>query len=646
MMRRALSLFCLGLVAACGESPEAPNPGGDGSGGAGGAPAETGGTAGAPGGGGETPDFPVQHPSFDEEIAALLGQMTLEEKIAQMVQVEIGTPVDPGQQRAVTLAQVTQHGFGAGLFLGPTKRAMTAEAWQEILRSYQEAALQSRLRIPLLFGIDAVHGHGYFDGAAVIFPHNIGLGASRDPELAQRVAEVTAREVAGTGFNWTFSPTLAVSRDSRWGREYETFGETTELQRLFAIPSVLGLQGRDLTAPHAIAATAKHFIAEGEATWGTGNGSKIDRGDARISEEILRERHLPGYVDAIDAGVQVMMASFSSYAGERVHGSRFLLTELLKEELGFDGFVVSDWRGVYESGLTAVQGINAGVDMHMLPDGFGDNRNWLAFIREVTQAVDRGDIVEARIDDAVTRILRVKFRLGLFEEPHADSSLATSVGSVEHREVAREAVQKSLVLLKNEGGALPLAQGARVVVVGAHGDNHGLQSGGWTKAWQGITTNYAGATSILEGLRDAATDPSNVLYSPDGELVEADVAVIVVGEQPYSEFMGDRAAAELVLPAAQKAYFDTYAEAGIPIVALLVSGRPLVLGDELERSAAFVAAWLPGSEGRGVADVLFGDAPFTGKLPVTWPASVEQIPINAGDASYQPLFEYGFGLEY
>lgn len=566
----------------------------------------------------------------EARIDELMEGLTLREKIGQMVLAEVGTPVGPNIQSPVSPDEIAEACIGGGLILGPMGTEKTAVAWRERLDRARQGARDSSCGIPLIIGIDAVHGHSYFDGPSVIFPHNIGLGASGDPELVREVARVTAAEVLATGVDWTFSPTMAVSRDHRWGRVYESFGETTEVQRLFTAPYVLGMQSG------GVAATGKHFVGEGETVGGK------DRGESLISEAELRQRHLPGYLDAIEAGVLVMMASFHTWNGQQVHGHRWLLTTLLKEELGFQGFVVSDWRGAWESGLTVTQSVAAGVDMHMLPDPFGEGPRWTDFVDELETSVESGRLPQERIDDAVRRILRVKLALGLFEE----RQLPADMGTPAHREVARRAVRQSLVLLKNEG-TLPLSRDETVVLVGAHADHAGLQSGGWTKAWQGLDQRtYPGATTILEGMRQVSGHPERVLHAPEGELVQADVAVIVTGEPPYAELFGDRAAEELVLTAEQKAWFETYSAAGIPIVFVLISGRPLLIGEEVDQSAAVVAAWLPGSEGAGVADVLYGDHGFTGKLPVTWPARADQMDLNHGDEPYEPLFPYGFGLGY
>jgi beta-glucosidase len=505
----------------------------------------------------------------------------------------------------------------------------------------QRAALEGDHGIPLLVGMDAAHGHSYFDGPAVIFPHNIGLGATRNAELVQEVATTTAVEAAATGINWVFAPMIAVGRDERWGRTYECFGETTELQRLFADSFVSGLQGPPNSAAR-IASGVKHFVAEGAAATAPGMNGNID-----IDEATLRERYLPGFEDALQAGALTVMASLASYQDEPIHSNHFLLTELLKEELGFQGLVVSNWRGSYRAGVEPIDAVNAGIDLHMLPDDYnGDLRTWRDFHEEVLAALEAGTIEATRIDDAVRRILRVKFRLNLFEAPLPDRSLASEIGSAEHRALARRAVRESLVLLKNEGNLLPLAKDAHLAIVGTHADNAGYQSGGWTKTYQGVDGDYAGATTILDGIREVAPD-ATLEIAADGELIEGvDAALLFVGETPYADLEGYRDAADMILTAEHQGYFITYQNAGIPMIAVVVSGRPIVMLNEITASDTVLAVLLPGSEGAGVADVLFGDFAPTGTLSQSWPRGTEQIPLNVDDPDYDPLFAYDFGLTY
>ena len=569
--------------------------------------------------------------STEADIPAVVAGMTLAEKAGQMVQADVST---------ATPEDVREYGLGSIISTVPDGNLGTAEAWREMFDAYQRAALATRTGIPIVAGIDAVHGHAYFDGPATILPHNIGIGATRNPDLARRLARVTARELAATGIRWTFAPTIAVARDIRWGRTYEAFGEDVELQVLFARPLIEGYQGDDLTAEEHVGATAKHFVAEGATEGG------VDRGNAIITEEELRTVHLPGYIDAIESGAVSVMASFSSLNGEKIHGSKALLTDLLKEELGFDGVVLTDWEGVRLGGLTMKESLTAGIDMFMLV------QSWKEGIPEIVRLVEDGEVPMSRIDDAVTRILRMKLRLGLFERPYSSDACADTVGSEAHRAVARQAVRESLVLLKNEDGILPLSKDQTVIVAGSHADNVAYQSGGWTKKWQGAHEDLyghaarpvEGATSILDGIRNVIGAEHVIDAGPTGVRDDADVAIVVVGEEPYAEGVGDRKAEELVLTDEQRELVRAYHEQGTKVVTVLVSGRPLLVNEELARSAAFVAAWLPGSEGEGVAQVLFGDYDFTGRLGFSWPRDAEQIPINVGDADYDPLFPYGYGI--
>jgi beta-glucosidase len=506
--------------------------------------------------------------------------------------------------------------------------------------NYQQAALNTRLGIPIIYGTDAVHGHNNLKGAT-IFPHNIGLGATRDPELIRRIGEITALETAATGVDWTFSPCVAVARDERWGRTYESFGETPELQRLLVGPYIKGLQGPNGEMKgRYIVATAKHYLGDGGTNWGTGDGGFwIDRGDVTVSEEELRAIHLPGYVEAIQAGVGSVMVSFNSFQGLKMHEHRYLITDVLKNELGFTGIVVSDWEGIKEIDTPdyynkVVRAVNAGIDLFMEPN------TWRNFITALKKAVLNGDVSEERIDDAVRRILRVKFQAGLFEAPFTDRSLMAQgvIGNQEHRAVAREAVRKSLVLLKNEHNLLPLAKEARIYIDGSNADDIGNQCGGWTITWQGASGRITTGTTIRAGIERAIKGRGRIVSN----LNAADVAVVVVGEKPYAEGVGDNR--KLTLAWQDLQVLEQVKAAGKPVVVLLVSGRPLMITDDLKDWDAVVVAWLPGTEGQGIADVLFGDYNFVGKLPITWPKSLDQLPINDGDEDYDPLFPYGYGL--
>ncbi|MES1165002.1 MAG: glycoside hydrolase family 3 N-terminal domain-containing protein, partial [Verrucomicrobiota bacterium] len=496
---------------------------------------------------------------------------------------------------------------------------------------YQTQALSTRLGIPLIYGVDAVHGDGGVKGA-VLFPHNIGLGATRNAELVQRAARVTARETAGSGVRWAFAPCIAVARDERWGRTYESFGESPELAETLGAAVVRGLQeANDATA---VLACAKHFVGDG----GTFHGK--DRGDTRVPEEELRRLHLRGYAAAIKAGVGSVMVSYSSWNGVPMHGNDRLITSVLKGELGFTGFVVSDWAAIdlMSADYTAdiERAVNAGIDMIMVPI------RYRAFIAGMKALVAAGRITQARIDDAVRRILKQKARFKLWERPFADRALTAAVGSPEHRAVAREAVRQSLVVLKNERAALPIRAGARVHLCGSRADDLGVQCGGWSVAWRGHRGTWTTGTTIRAAL-EQALGAGRVDYSTEGaRAAQADLVVAVVGEDPYAEGSGDRT--RLELPAADRALIAAARQAGKPLVVVLLAGRPLILGDVLDAASAVVVAWLPGTEGAGVADVLVGAAKPVGKLPCTWPRSMTQIPINVGDPGYDPLFPYGFGL--
>lgn len=584
---------------------------------------------------------PEQEITVSKKVDALLSQMTLDEKIGQMTQVDMNAVKDKND--------IQKFFFGSMLSGGNSDPAdITAKGWAGAYDDFQSHALKTRLKIPLIYGIDAVHGHNNVDGA-VIFPHNIGLGATRNPGLVEKAARVTALEISGTGMNWAFAPCVAVARNERWGRTYESFGESPELVQVMGPAAVRGLQGKDLSGSTDVLACVKHFMGDGGTTGGK------DQGDTECDEATLRKIHLPGYVACIQAGAESIMISYSSWNGKKMHGNKYLITDVLKTELGFKGFTVSDWAAIDQLGTDfksdIEQSINAGLDMVMIPYGPGQPNNYVDFITGLKALVNEGRVTQARIDDAVRRILRVKFMTRLMDEPMTDPALTAQVGSSEHRQVARECVRASLVLLKNEKKALPLSKNLKnIAVVGKSADDIGIQCGGWTIAWQGQPGKKAisGGTTILEGIRKAAPS-ANVTFSEDGANARgADAVVVVVGEMPYAEMMGDRLGdKDLSLSAEDIALVKKVKESGVPVVTILLSGRPMILGSTLDVSDAFIAAWLPGSEGQGVADVLFGDYKPTGKLPHTWPKSMEQIPINNGDDNAtQGLFLYGYGLTY
>jgi beta-glucosidase len=571
---------------------------------------------------------------YDQKVGQLLGRMTLEEKVGQMMQVDMNALKDK--------ADIKNYYLGSMLSGGSSDPAdMTAAGWSKAVEEYLSWAFRTPLKIPLLYGIDAVHGHNNVDGA-VIFPHNIGLGATRSPELVEQAARVTAEEVAATGIRWAFAPCIAVARNPRWGRTYESFGETPELAELMAPAAVRGFQGAPESGSISVLACAKHFLGDG----GTRNG--IDQGNTECDEATLRKIHLPGYAAAVKAGVGSVMVSYSSWNGTKMHANKHLISDVLKGELGFDGIVISDWAAIdqispdYKHDIET--SINAGLDMVMLPYGPGEKNNYADFARLLKELVAEKRVSQERIDDAAGRILKIKFRLGLFEEPFPDRRLIAGVGSSEHRAVARQCVQKSLVLLKNSQSALPLPKKmSRLVVAGKAADDLGIQCGGWTIDWQGRTGEVTtGGTTILAAIRKSVATGTAVVFSPDGaNAAGADAAVVVVGELPYAEMKGD--GADLHLSKEDVALIERVKRSGLPVVTVLLSGRPLILGNALEKSDAFVAAWLPGTEGQGVADVLFGDCPATGKLPCTWPTSMDQYtgpPTRVAKAQ----FPYGFGL--
>jgi beta-glucosidase len=582
--------------------------------------------------------------SYDPEAKALLARMTLDEKVGQMTQAQ--TFVDLSDIESLALGSI----FSGG---DSDPKTNSLQDWTDMYDLDQSHAQKTRLKIPILYGIDAVHGHSNVLGA-VIFPHNIGLGASRDAALVEEAARITAEEMRATGIQWAFSPCVTVPRDERWGRTYEGFGEDPALVAELGAAAVRGFQG-NLKDPLRVLACAKHFVGDGGTGWGLGlykdsggkEGSPLDQGDTRLDEATLRKIHMQGYLTAIREGVGSIMPSYNSWNGEKCSGSHRLLSEILKQELGFQGFLISDYNatdqlpGDYRSQIK--RSINAGMDMVMVPDKYRD------FVKTLKSLVEQGEVPLSRIDDAVTRILRAKYALGLFEpgrSPLADRSLQRSFGSAEHRAVARRAVRESLVLLKNEKATLPLHKTAhRIHVAGKSADDLGNQCGGWTISWQGQSGTPTTGTTILAALKSAVSKGTEVSYARDGTgAAGADVGVVVVGETPYAEGRGD--AADLSLAKEDREAIANVRRAGIPVVVVVVSGRPLILGETLAEADALVAAWLPGSEGQGVADVLFGDYKPTGKLPHSWPRSMDQIPINVGDAHYDPLFPFGFGLSY
>ena len=583
--------------------------------------------------------------AYDTEAKALLSHMTLEEKVGQMLQVNQRSLQDVREVEELFLGSVLSGGSS------DPKSGNGLIDWTDHYDSFQERTKNTRLRIPLLYGIDAVHGHSNVLGA-VLFPHNIGLGCTRNPDLVERAARVTATEVRATGINWTFAPCVTVPRDERWGRTYEGFGETPDLARMMGGAAVRGYQGSDLSDPLSILACAKHWIGDGGTKFGTGTRLKddvhlLDRGDVPITEQELRNIHMAGYVSAIKAGVGTIMPSYSSWNGVKCSGSKRLLTEILKGELKFEGFLISDYDAINEMPgdyKTQIEtSTKAGMDMFMVSVKYRELYNSLL------ELVRENRVPISRIDDAVTRILRVKFAMGLAPGrlPLADRKLHSTFGSAAHRAVARECVRSSLVLLKNDNRVLPASKRLNHIhVAGKSADDIGNQCGGWTISWQGKSgDNTTGGTTILKAIQETVSPQTKVTFSKDGSgATGADLGFVVIGETPYAEMIGDRKTLDLAEE--DVAVVGKMKQAGIPIVVVLLSGRPLIIDKVIDKADAFVAAWLPGTEGRGVTDVLFGDFKPVGKLSFSWPRSMDQIPINVGDKNYDPLFEFGFGLSY
>ncbi|MBM4251539.1 MAG: beta-glucosidase [Deltaproteobacteria bacterium] len=619
----------------------------------------------------------------------IINRLSLSEKIGQMIQAQI---INLQDEMAHGRRPIKELNLGSILAGGDSIIAdNTPAGWRTFFATMQAEAKASSSGLPMLIGVDAVHGHGIVRGAT-LFPHNIGLGAARSPELIQGVGAAVAREVLATGFNWNFAPGVIVARDIRWGRTYESFGQNPELQELLAGPFTRGLQETPLGGLYMVG-SAKHFLGDGGATWGTGmpsviNGKpQIDRGDTSGDLAAIKALHVKGYEQAIDAGVDTVMASYSSVNGVRMHANKALLTDYLKADkaadgLGFTGFVISDWNAVDELDVGTpdnpidnpiarykaqlVTSVNAGVDMIMvfgkLDFGAGREDREYRYRRVhqlLTEAVEQGLITEQRINDAVSRILRIKSRIGLLDGERAsanltvnDTSLDQLFGAKEHRQLARTAVRASMVLLKNDAATLPIdtSKYKRICVAGSKANDFGTQAGAWTVGWQGQVGNAnktAGASTILDGIKSlAAARGLEVIYAEDGkfsrEVCKNDALVIaVIGEKPYAEYYGD--APNLSLSNEDQQLLENAKSNQAPLAVVLLSGRPLIITNELPSWQAFVAAWLPGSQGEGVADVLFGDFNFSGKLPLPWPRDMSQIPMKEGMV---PLFPYGTGLSY
>ena len=589
------------------------------------------------------PTLPVE-----ARVDDLLARMSLAEKVGQMTLIE---------KNSLTPEDVTTYFIGGVLSGGGGyPQPNTPEAWAEMVADFQAGALATPLGIPMIYGVDAVHGHNNVRGA-VLFPHNVGLGATRDADLVQQIGAITAQEMIATNIYWNYAPVVAVPQDIRWGRTYEGYSENTDLVTELGTAYLLGLQGDDLAAPDTVLGTPKHYIGDGGAAWGTSpfGPNNIDRGLTDVDEATLRTLYLPPYQSAIEAGARSIMISFSSWDDLPMHAQQYLITDVLKGELGFNGFTVSDWAGIdaispnYDEAVAVA--INAGLDMIMVP------QDTEGFIAALTRVVEAGDVPLDRIDDAVRRILRVKFEMGLFERPLSDGALLAEVGSDAHRAVARQAVQELLVLLKNDDATLPLSPDVSTLfIAGMAADDIGIQAGGWSIEWQGGTGNITPGTTIRAAI-EAAVSPDTAVYfdrlgrfrnanDAEGNPLRADVGIVVIGEPPYAEYEGDSATLELPTGAVQT--IERTRERADRVVVILLSGRPLIITDALNPADAFVAAWLPGTEGAGVADVLFGAAPFTGQLPYTWPRTIDQIPFDFASLPTEgcdaPLFPYGYGL--
>ena len=594
---------------------------------------------------------PVLDPAVEARIDEIMARMTLEQKVGQVVQAD---------NDSVTPEEVKQYRLGSVLSGGNSapgnKPFADAQTWLAAADAYYKASVDPEgveIAIPVIWGIDAVHGHANLLGGTV-FPHNIGLGAAHDPDLIEEITRITAAELIVSGHDWTFAPTLATPRDDRWGRTYEGFSESPEIVAAYADRIVYGLQGRPgeegYLGDGRVISSAKHFLADG----GTKDGH--DQGDAQISEEELRDIHAQGYLVALPAGVQTVMTSFSSWNGMKVHGSKVLMTDLLKGRFGFNGFIVGDWNAHGQvpgcTNTDCPQALNAGLDMYMAPD------SWKGIYESTLVHVKAGEIPMERLDDAVRRILRVKIAYGLFEKGMPSSRPGAGderlLGSPEHREVARRAVRESMVLLKNDGDVLPLKPAQTVLVVGDGADNIGKQAGGWTLSWQGGDYGneyFPNGETILSGIRNVVEGAGGkVIFDPEGTSTEAaDVVIAVYGENPYAEGLGDLRTLNFRPNGFDTEKLETWKNAGTPVVSVFLSGRPLWVNPELNDSDAFVAAWQPGTEGGGVADLLFRTDPafdFTGRLSFSWPKTADSLPLNKEDTGYDPLFAYGYGLSY
>ncbi len=577
----------------------------------------------------------ISESEIDKKVDKLIQSMTLDEKVGQMTQID--------QRFLDTITDLSTYSIGSLLSGGGSHpKVNEPQAWLDMYNGYQSETLKSRLQIPLIYGIDAVHGHNNVYGAT-IFPQNIGLGATNNPELIFKISEATSIEVAATGIDWTFSPCLSSPEDYRWGRTYEGFSSDPSLVEILGEASVKGYQSAQTNSGKKVVACAKHFIGDGNTEFGTGMNGLVDRGNTILTVEELKEKLLPKYQAAIDADVQTIMASYNSWNGVKCHGSKELLTDILKIEMGFDGFVISDWQGIdeipgdYKSDI--ITSINAGIDMVMVS---GQGQPYKKFMRLLKESVEEGSIPLARIDDAVKRILKVKIRNGLFDNPLVENDALKVIGSDAHRDIARQAVRESVVVLKNDN-IIPISKDSKSIVVAGRGaDNLGMQCGGWTINWQGGQGDITIGTTILDGIKKSVSAETNVIYSEDGQDlndVDGELAVVVIGEDPYTEFFGDKDNLDLLNDDINT--INNLKNKGYKVMVLLISGRPMNIAEHIDDWDGFAAIWLPGSEGDGVSDILFGDFQSTGKLSYPWPIKAEHG-ANADDKDL--LFNFGYGL--
>ena len=579
---------------------------------------------------------------IDMKVEQLVKMMTLEEKVGQMTQVDHRYLEKKSDIKKYFLGSLLSGG-------GSVPDTNNVRSWVRMYNEYQSFALETRLKVPIIYGIDAVHGHNNVIDAT-IFPHNIGLGCSNDEDLVRRISAATAREVQATGLDWTFAPCVAVAQDERWGRTYESFSEDPDIVTRLGNASIQGYQGSSLDQSNTILACAKHYVGDGNTIYGTGMHGKIDRGDVLLDEKELRSKYIKPFKEAIDNNVGSIMVSYNSWQSEKLHGHKYLIDKVLKKEMEFKGFVVSDWAAIDEIDKdykkSIIQAVNAGIDMVMVPGQFIESANsYIDFIELLKESIQDGSIKMNRIDDAVSRILNIKYSMGLFEKPLKKFNKVNDLGSDKNRAIARESVKKSVVLLKNNN-ILPIRKNTRnILVAGEHADNIGYQCGGWSIWWQGGSGKITKGTSILDGIKSHTGKNINLSYSKNGDVDKnTDLIIVAIGEKPYAEMNGDRESLDLSKDDIE--LVNKLSKSGKPIVMVLISGRPMILEPILDKCDAILAAWLPGSEGAGISDILFGDYSPTAKLSFSWPKNMKQLPINFGDTNYDPLYRFGHGLTF